>query len=66
MVTWYNWFYYEELEIQEVVEHIKLLEKRKKNIIENKDNRAHSAKEKEAKLKGIQMSIDALKYKYSL
>ena len=63
MVTWYNWFYYEELEIQEVVEHIKLLEKRKKNIIENKDN---GAKEKEAKLKGIQMSIDALKYKYSL
>ena len=63
MVSWYNWFYYEELEIQEVVEHIKLLEKRKKNIIENKDN---GAKEKEAKLKGIQMSIDALKYKYSL
>ena len=63
MVSWYNWFYYEELEIQEVVEHIKLLEKRKKNIIENKDN---GAKEKEAKLKGIQMSIDALKYKYSI
>ena len=64
--TWYNWYYYEELELQEAKEHIEVLEARKEKIIEDKEKRQISGKDKQTKIRGIQLSIDALKYKYTI
>tara|TARA_R100001015_G_C4629310_1_gene190057 strand:+ start:676 stop:882 length:207 start_codon:yes stop_codon:yes gene_type:complete len=64
--TWYNWYYYTQLEIQEAKEHIQVLEARKEKIIEDKEKRQISGKEKQTKIRGIQLSIDALKYKYTI
>ncbi len=64
--TWYNWYYYTQLELQEAKEHIEVLEARKEKIIEDKEKRQISGKEKQTKIRGIQLSIDALKYKYTI
>jgi hypothetical protein len=64
--TWYNWYYYENKEIQEAKDQIALLESRKEKIILDKEKRQCSGKEKEKKIKGIQISIDAIKYKYTI
>jgi len=64
--TWYNWYYYTQLELQEVKEHIEVLEGRKDKIIEDKEKRQISGKDKQTKIRGIQLSIDALKYKYTI
>lgn len=64
--TWYNWYYYTQLELQEAKEHIEVLEARKEKIIEDKEKRQISGKDKQTKIRGIQLSIDALKYKYTI
>jgi len=64
--TWYNWYYYTQLELQEAKDHIEVLEARKEKIIEDKEKRQISGKEKQTKIRGIQLSIDALKYKYTI
>lgn len=64
--SWYNWYFFEELELQEAKEHIEVLEARKEKIIEDKEKRQISGKDKQTKIRGIQLSIDALKYKYTI
>jgi len=64
--TWYNWYYYEKCEIEDAKEQLSNLRNRQEKICEDKERRQCSGKEKQAKLKGIQISIDAIKYKYTL
>lgn len=64
--SWWNWYFFEELELQEAKEHIEVLEARKEKIIEDKEKRQISGKDKQTKIRGIQLSIDALKYKYTI
>lgn len=64
--SWYNWYYYEELEIQEAREQIEVLENRMLKICEDKEKRQCSGKEKTEKLKRLRQSIYALKYTYSI
>lgn len=64
--TWYNWYYYQKKEIQDAKDQLDLLQTRKMKIEEDREKRQCSGKEKSAKIKGIQISIDAIKYKYTL
>ena len=64
--SWYNWYYYEELEIVEARETIGLLESRMVKICEDKEKRQCSGTEKKTKLRKIKQQIDALKYMYSI
>ena len=51
---------------EDAKEQLRILENRKEKIAEDKEKRHCTGKEKNAKLKGIQISIDAIKYKYTL
>ena len=65
-MTWWQWYYYDELEIHEAREQIELLESRMLKICEDKEKRQASGKEKKEKLKRLKQSIYALKYTYSI
>ena len=58
----YNWFYFTETELIKAQEQIKFYETIISNIV-NKGNITEQMKEKIYK---IQMTIDSIKYKYSL
>ena len=59
--SWYNWYYYNELEINEAKETIDFLLDRVEKI--KKDTKL---KDKEDKLNKLELSIKSIRYTYSL
>jgi len=58
----YNWFYFTEEELIKAQEQIEFYE----TIISNIVNKGNITEQMEEKIYKIQMTIDSIKYKYSL
>jgi len=58
----YNWFYFTETELIKAQEQIEFYE----TIISNIVNKGNITEQMEEKIYKIQMTIDSIKYKYSL